>query len=927
MFRVLYVDDEPGLLEIGKIYLETFGDFAISTIESAPAALQLLQAEQFDAIIADYLMPVMDGLELLKKVRQRHGNIPFILFTGRGREEVVITALNLGADFYLQKGGDPQAQFAELAHKTRQAVERRRIEAALEESESRYRAVIESQTELICRFAPDRTLLFVNGAFCAYYGRTAEELVGSRSRSRIHPEDREAVGRLFSSLRPENPVGSIEHRILMDDGSVRWQHWTDRAIFDDRGIIMEYQSVGRDISDRKVAEDELRAAYEQLTGAEEELRDQFDEAREREQAIRISERKLQGIVHGSPIPQFVIDRDHRVISWNRALEEATGVRAGEVLGTTDAWKAFYPSERPVLADLLVNGNGEKVPAWYPGKYSPARYIDGAFEATDFFPLAGKGGAWLHFTATLIRDEEGNPIGAVETLEDITDRRKAEEATADALSRLDSALKFIEAVVSAIPTPIFYKDREGRYLGVNDAFLEVMGHTPEYYRGKTVAELWPDEYADVYQEKDLELMRKAEKQVYEFRVLDKNGIVRPVIYGKNVFRDRNGEVAGIVGAFVDITEEKKAEEAVQRILQEWQSTFNAIADPVFLLDRDGRILRHNRALERFLKKSGEEITGRFCFEVMHGTAYPLDGCPFVRTRDSRQRESIEVKMGDRWMIAAVDPILSDTGEVTGCVHLLTDITARKAAEEALRGSEERYRTLADASPDLIYIIDREDRVVYVNRLGLAMLNRSIGEVAGRPRSELFPGDVADRQYQSIRQVFSEGRQVQIESMVPLPGGESWQDTRLVPLFAEDGSVAAVMGVSRDITRRKKAETALAESEERYRQLVEHSPDAVAVHRRGRFVYVNPACVRLFGATDAAEIVGQPVLDFVHPDFKEIVLQRIHTVSDLHGDVPNLEETFLRLDGTPVDVEVAAMPVMYDGEPAIQIAFRSISGRRS
>ena len=123
--RVLYVDDEPALLQIGKLFLEKDGEFSIATIGSAPAALELLAKEQFDAIISDYQMPDMDGIQFLIEVRKRFGKIPFILFTGKGREEIVIQAINNGADFYLQKGGNPDAQFAELSHQVLMIVSQR----------------------------------------------------------------------------------------------------------------------------------------------------------------------------------------------------------------------------------------------------------------------------------------------------------------------------------------------------------------------------------------------------------------------------------------------------------------------------------------------------------------------------------------------------------------------------------------------------------------------------------------------------------------------------------------------------------------------------------------------------------------------------------------------------------------------------------
>ena len=114
MYRILYVDDEPGLLEVSKLFLERSGEFSVGTVTSAAAALTLLAEQKYDAIISDYQMPGMDGIEFLRNVRAGGSTIPFIIFTGRGREEIVIQALNEGADFYLQKGGEPVSQFAEL---------------------------------------------------------------------------------------------------------------------------------------------------------------------------------------------------------------------------------------------------------------------------------------------------------------------------------------------------------------------------------------------------------------------------------------------------------------------------------------------------------------------------------------------------------------------------------------------------------------------------------------------------------------------------------------------------------------------------------------------------------------------------------------------------------------------------------------------
>ena len=173
MISVLYVDDEPELLKIGKLFLEKTKDFQVDMRDSAVTALEHLKNHTYDAIVSDYQMPEMDGLEFLKQVRLLYGQLPFILFTGKGREEVVILALNLGADFYLQKGGKPQPQFTELAYKIRQAVQRRQAAIALEESERRYHDIVETRTEFISRFKPDGTHVFANEAYCPAFRKAA----------------------------------------------------------------------------------------------------------------------------------------------------------------------------------------------------------------------------------------------------------------------------------------------------------------------------------------------------------------------------------------------------------------------------------------------------------------------------------------------------------------------------------------------------------------------------------------------------------------------------------------------------------------------------------------------------------------------------------------------------------------------------------
>ena len=126
MISVLLVDDEPVILDIARAFLERHGEFSVTTVLSAQEGLTMLQEQSFDAVVSDYEMPVMNGLAFLRAIRENGNHIPFIIFTGRGREDVVIEALNAGADYYIQKGGDPRAQFTELAYKIRESVRKKK---------------------------------------------------------------------------------------------------------------------------------------------------------------------------------------------------------------------------------------------------------------------------------------------------------------------------------------------------------------------------------------------------------------------------------------------------------------------------------------------------------------------------------------------------------------------------------------------------------------------------------------------------------------------------------------------------------------------------------------------------------------------------------------------------------------------------------
>jgi PAS domain S-box-containing protein len=252
VFRVLYVDDEPGLLEIGKIFLEQGGQFAVDTITSSKDALTLVETIPYDAIIADYLMPEMNGIEFLKNVRKTGNTVPFILFTGKGREEVVIQALNEGADFYLQKGGNPVPQFTELSHKIRQAVQKRQAEAMLLESQKQLQTVVDSiQIGILTIDAETHTVLNANHKALEMIGAPADEIIGRVCHDFVCPA--------HTGSCPVTDLGQkvdLSERILLDRNgkAIPILKSVVPAVFDRRNVLIESFFA---LSERVQAQDKL----------------------------------------------------------------------------------------------------------------------------------------------------------------------------------------------------------------------------------------------------------------------------------------------------------------------------------------------------------------------------------------------------------------------------------------------------------------------------------------------------------------------------------------------------------------------------------------------------------------------------------------------------------------------------------------------
>jgi PAS domain S-box-containing protein len=477
VIHVLYVDDEPALLELTKMFLERSGDFSVDTVISAQGATGILRDHPYDVIISDYQMPGMDGIEFLQQIRQAGNTIPFIIFTGRGREEVVIEAINSGADSYLQKGGNPKAQFAELEQKLRQMVRRSRAERALRDGEVRYRAIFQNASDIIRVLDQDGRIAYDSPSTSRILGYPPRSLRGKDPMDYIHPDDRDRIrSDLATVYAKTNPGVPSQYRMRKADGEYLWVESVATNLTGVEGIDGVVTTT-RPIAERKAAEDELRkkheelhAAFEQLTAAEEELRQNYNELAKNEQRLTESERQIRAseaflrcVITDVQEGITAYDTDLRFTLWNQYMEELTGIPGGDVVGKRleEQFPQFVDTDFP-----------EKI----------RRVLAGETIVSSDVPVElsiKKEKAWLRFVASPLFDHEGHTTGIIALVQDITARKNAELALLAITDALKESEEKYRNVFEAKNNPLILVDAETQgILDLNQAASELYGYTQD-----------------------------------------------------------------------------------------------------------------------------------------------------------------------------------------------------------------------------------------------------------------------------------------------------------------------------------------------------------------------------------------------------------------------------------------------------------------
>jgi PAS domain S-box-containing protein len=366
----------------------------------------------------------------------------------------------------------------------------------------------------------------------------------------------------------------------------------------------------------------------------------------------------------------------------------------------------------------------------------------------------------------------------------------------------------------------------------------------------------------------------------------------------------------------------------------EATLEALPDLLFDVDHEGRIRDFRAPRPELLYRPAAEFLGLRMQDVLPVQASRVIVAALEKAAVSGHHSgsvyTLDLADGRHWFELSV----AAKGGEQGFVLLARDVTERAQDAEELRQESDLVTRLLETSPAGIVKMDREGRITFANAQAEAVLGLGRSDIDGRRydapewRITDHAGKAFPAEQLPLARVAASREQVRgVQYAIAWPDGRRvLLSVNAAPLFDSDGAFDGIVATVENVTERVRVEQALRESELHYRSLLAILPDAVMVHEQGRFTYLNPAALALFGARLPEALLGTPIIDRVSPESREVVRQRIARIADTGRGVGFVEEQFVRLDGSTVGVEVTAVPFVHEGRTAVQVLARDVSERK-
>ncbi|MGB7531703.1 MAG: PAS domain S-box protein [Halobacteriota archaeon] len=663
--KILHVDDEPDFLALTKAILERENEnFSIEGSTSAEEGIELSKGGKYDVVISDYKMPGMDGLEFLQNLRRGGNNIPFIVFTGKGREEVAMEALNKGANHYLQKGGDVKSLFGTLAHVIKEEVEKKRAEDKLAEVEKERQIILDSVPAMIFFKDRDSKFIYVNKLLAEVYGRNPADFMGKSTRE-IFPAEAEA------QIKNDNEVveSGIPKTGIIDDFRTpegkRWMR-TDRVPLKDAdGNVTGIVGFAVDVTERKRAEDKLRES-------EERFRAIFDTAQD---------------------SVFIKNHTLKYTLVNPAMEKLFDLPASKLIGRTD----------DDLFDKEAASHTREV---------DSRVLEGEIAEEEHTKKIKGVSFTFHIIKVPIRDESGKIVGLGGIARDATERKRAEDGIRESEEKYRSLVETTE-------DSVYLVDGDCRYLFMNDKYLFRFEGLPI---DKVIDRAYGEFHSPEETKEFAEIVNhvfKTGKSVQSEHRSRRDG--RYFLRTLSHVKDSEGRTTAVTVVSKDITERKKAEEERECLVKE-------------------------------LEAKNAEMT-RFTYTVSHDLRSPLisiQGFTEMLRKDLEQNEIEKVENDLKFIensATKMDHLLTDTLQLSRIGRFVNppeDVPFGEIAQEAQVQTTEQIK-----SSGVEITVAEDFPAVHVDRMRIAevlvnLITNSINYMGEQPHPKIDIGYRVDEE---------------------------------------------------------------------------------------------------------------------------------------------------------------------------------------
>ncbi|MHA2425841.1 MAG: PAS domain S-box protein, partial [Candidatus Thorarchaeota archaeon] len=828
--RILIVDDDRDLLSlIQRFLVSEYPEFEILSAVSAQDALRIMETGEIDAIVCDfYLGPKeMNGLELLEWLRSSGSTLPFVMFTGRSREEVAIRALNLGADFYLKKDiEDFENLFKELVHHLKNAVETRKMEDALKESESRFRAIFEQAPIGVARIDLDGRILEGNTSLAYMLGYEVNELVGINFFEITNEEDRVKEeylrNEMLSGIRDSY---QMEKRFFCKDGEMIWSRLSVSPVLNVYGQPIFTIGMLEDITEKK---------------------------QDRE-ALRESEERFRALYEGAGTGIFVTNQSYQIIDVNPAFEQLTGYNRKESLNMT--LSNFSHTEDLDLDELLRE----------------------AFESgRDTFSLVKryvrKDGAviWGRLSVSLVRNEANEFHLMYGIIEDVTDQAISAEAIRESEEKFRSVFE-----ESAIANNLY--DSDGLLIDANIAGLELAGVTSvtdilgiNLFEDPNLPE---DAKERILKGETVRFLSNYDfDKVTEFSLYSttKSGIAYIDTVVAPYDLDHHGAPKGYFVQMQDVTEKKLAEDEILKNQDLFRSTIESTAHGILVTSSSQEVLHWNSRFGEMWGIPEAEIENvaddsNLIGYVLNGLEDPdgfVDRVNEIYHLNEQVFDIIRLK--DNRVFERLSSPLIQSGKNVGRVWTFRDVTALKLTEDALLKSEEKYRTLVEHLPVVAWTADFEGKSVYVSP-NIENVYGFTPEELLNGGSDIWFGRIHEEDREGVREhyakSFERNEGYDIEYRIKRKDGKwIWLHDWSTGTYLKDGKKVS-SGVFEDITNRKLIEDTLLTTQENLQAIVDNSPDIISLlDAEANVIFVNRTVPELEDET----VLGRSIYDLRSPE---------------------------------------------------------------